>query len=146
MDLEKLQDRAAIYFDDGYNCTQSVFKAFKDQCEELKDIDEAFLAGFGAGFAGRGKVCGAVSAATAIVSLFKISKENPKNRKELYVLLREFYKGFEDTYGSLGCYEITGADFTTPEGYALYLNEKHEKVCKALVKNVVKEVYKIIKA
>lgn len=141
MEVEKYANKAVEYFDEGYNCSQAVFKAFKDNMEELKDIDDNLFAGFGAGFAGKGSLCGTLTAATAIISFYKMNRNDPKNRKALYELLGKFYTDFENIYGSVNCRDIIKVDFTTAEGFALYKNEKHESVCKYIVKDVVKHVY-----
>lgn len=141
MQIDEFVSKAIEYFDDGYNCSQAVFKAFQENMGELKNIDDTLFAGFGAGFAGKGSVCGTLSAATTIISFKKMNRNDPKNRKALYELLRKFYKNFEDTYGSINCKDIINVDFTTPEGFDLYKKEKHEKICKPIVKSVVKKVY-----
>lgn len=144
MDIESMKSQAGFYLDNNYTCSQSVFKVFKDNYKELECFDEAMFAGFGGGFACKGKVCGTIVAATALISHFKLNRDEPKNRKELYEILRNFYKDIEEKYGDMSCYEIVKINFLKPEESARYSTEKHEQVCKPLVKYVTEQVCKII--
>lgn len=142
MDIEK---NAEKYFNEGYNCAQAVFKALKDNVKELENTDEMIFAGFGGGFARRGAVCGAVSAATAAISALKVNRGDIKDRAALYKLLGKFYDEFKKDNGSINCMAITKLNFSKPEDAEKYKNEVHSKVCVPLVKNTAKKVYEIIK-
>ena len=142
MELQQLQKIAGRHFDERYNCCQSVFHACKAFLPELADVDESLFTGFGGGFAGTGRVCGAVVAATAVVSYLKIDRSNPTNRNETYTALRKLYGDFESKYTSLNCQDIAGIDFTNPEDAKRFREEKFEQVCKPLVKYVMELVYR----
>jgi C_GCAxxG_C_C family probable redox protein len=120
-----------------------VFHACKELCPELADIDDSIFAGFGGGFAGTGRVCGAVTGATAVVSYLNKDKNDPTNRDKIYEDLRNLFSDFEAEYGSLNCRDIIRIDFTDPEESKKFLAEKYEQVCKPLVKYVVEQIYNL---
>lgn len=145
MTKELIKQKSGDYLDEGYTCAQSVFKALKQEFDELNGIDDRVFGGFGGGFACRGTVCGTIVAATAIISNLKTDEKNFLDRNDLYKILREFYRDFEEENGSLNCKDIVGIDFLVPEEAARYKEEKHYQVCVPLVKNVAGKVYEIIK-
>src|SRR5665811_1452730 len=104
MELDEVKEQAGKYLDANYTCSQSVFKALQDVSSGLKDLDEAMFAGFGGGFACKGKVCGTLVAATAVLSQLKMDRNDPHNRKELYETLRQLYQEIERKNGSMNCY------------------------------------------
>ena len=142
MELQQLQEKAGQYFEN-HSCGETVFHVSKGLFQELADIDESLFVGFWGGFAGTGRVCGAISAATAVLSAIKTDRENPNYRRELSAILRILYQDFELEYKSLNCRDITGTDFTNPEERKMFREgKKRDQVCYPLVKYVVKLVYK----
>ena len=121
-----------------------MFRACKELCPELAVIDESLFTGFGGGFAGMGRVCGAVTSATAVVSYLKRDTNNPTERTKAYDSLRSLYKDFEAEYGSLDCSDITGCDFTNPAEQQKFRDEnKRVTICTPLVRYVVEQIYSL---
>lgn len=94
------------YLNKGYNCAEATLKSFRNAYSSLRHIEPSLFSGFGGGFAKRGKVCGGIVAATAIISFFRVDERDPRQKGNLYEVLNEFYDKIEDKYGSLDCQAI----------------------------------------
>ncbi len=107
-------DTAAAFFDEGFNCSQSVLAAFS----ELIGVDQTQMlrtaSCFGAGIVRRGEVCGAVSGGLMALGLAR-SVETPAAKETNYQLGEEFLRRFESKHGSLLCRELIGCDIRSPE-------------------------------
>lgn len=93
---------AKNYFLGGYNCTQAVLMAFKD---ELSVPEETLLAvglPLGGGMGRLRQTCGAVSG--AVICLGLLFPEKSKN--EMYALVQEFARRFQERNGSINCGEL----------------------------------------
>jgi C_GCAxxG_C_C family probable redox protein len=115
--IEKSQ-LAKQYFEEGYNCAQSVLLAF---CEEtgLTHEQAARLAStFGGGMGRMREVCGAVSAMFMIEGLVN-GYSDPKAKEEkavLYARVRMLADRFREQNHSIICRELLIDTETTPGG------------------------------
>ncbi len=137
-------ERARNYFDQTYNCSQSVFSAFTP----LQGIDEKtalrLAAPFGGGFARQGHVCGAVTGALLVLGLTR-GKEIPAGKGEIYTLSQEFIRRFEAKHGSLLCRSLIDFDISTPEGYQNASESGvFKKVCPRLIETAVEVVQEML--
>lgn len=107
-------------------------------------MDELLFAGFGGGAAQRGRLCGILVAATALLSFFKMDSKNPSDKKDTYVILRNLYETVGKSFGGIRCKAIVGIDFLVREEACRYGTEKHEQVCKPIVNYVTQKVFEII--
>ena len=143
MNLSELQEKAEGYFE-SHSCGETVFHVSQELFPELADSDEALFVGYWGSFAGTGRVCGAICAATAVLSAIKTDRDNPEYRREMAPILHGLYQDFELKYGSLNCRDITGVDFTDPEDGKRFREEKkREQICEPLVKYVVEQIYNL---
>lgn len=105
---EKYVQKANECRDKGYNCAQSVACAFVD----LLDIDEKTLcsltAGFGGGMGGNDGVCGALSGAIIVLSLFMSTQK--KSKEEISSSAKELFDTFVKYDGSSICKELKGTE------------------------------------
>ncbi|MDD6253903.1 MAG: C-GCAxxG-C-C family protein [Candidatus Cryptobacteroides sp.] len=112
---EERRDRAESYFNQGYNCCQSILLAFadilEDNCLATRDMLIAAGSGFGGGMGRMREVCGAFSGLVAI-SGFISPAMNPKNMEERtgnYTLVQDFAGQFKEANGgSIICRELLG--------------------------------------
>ena len=112
MDIENSRygEIAEQNFRKGYNCSQSVFLAFRD----LYDMDEAAAArlssSFGGGMGRLREVCGAVSGMFLVAGmLYGYDSPNAQQEKaEHYKRIQELAKAYEDENGSIVCRELLG--------------------------------------
>lgn len=108
-------ETAKQLFCQGYNCSQSVALAFKDELGIDEKLIERLTLGFGGGMGRMREVCGAVSGMTFVISgLYNAGKA------EIYSIIQENAKAFQKENGSIVCRELLklgtpGADSPTPE-------------------------------
>lgn len=109
---------AKRYFEEGYNCAQSVLLAF---CEETGlSIEQAakLASTFGGGMGRMREVCGAVSAMFMIQGLME-GYTDPKAKEEkaeLYARVREVAERFREKNHSIICRDLLIDVQTTPGG------------------------------
>lgn len=99
----------------GFNCAQSIFSAFADHYGVSSEFALRLAAPFGAGFARRGQVCGALTGALMVLGLH-YGQDRPEAKEEMYAITRAFMQQFEQRHGSVLCSELIGHDISTPEG------------------------------
>jgi C_GCAxxG_C_C family probable redox protein len=137
-----------------FNCCEST----------LMKINEGFnIPGFGTpiiraasnmggGVSGWGSVCGAVSgAAMALGLIFGTNGDEElevykEKREKMRALTQEYFKDFEDNWGTVGCIDLLGVDFRTPEGKERYeaMKESGETFCEKYVEWSVEKILEIL--
>lgn len=103
-------EKAKALFEEGYNCSQSVFLAFEDVIGLDRSTAVRISAGFGGGFARMREVCGAVSGMTAVISYVNACEDpnNHEKKKELYALIQKAIGEFKNINGHYICRELLG--------------------------------------
>ena len=118
MNPNEKKQLAKEYFEQGYNCAQSVLLAF---CEEtgLSREQAALLAStFGGGMGRMREVCGAVSAMFMAEGLIA-GYSDPKAKEEksaVYARVRDLAERFREENHSIICRELLLETQTTPGG------------------------------
>lgn len=91
----------------GYNCAQAVISVFAKDLGLDEVTAYKMFEGFGAGFGGRQEVCGAFSAATAVISYYMATDAmDGSSKAKTFKTVRKAAELFEKEYGSLRCREI----------------------------------------
>jgi len=109
--------KAISYFNQGYNCAQSVFSAFSDEFGINKEIARSIASGFGAGFGRLQETCGAVTGAIMVIGCKYFKRNDWSGSKEIvYQKTRDFISRFKERNGTINCLELIGVDFNTEEG------------------------------
>ena len=105
-------EKAKALFEQGYNCSQSVFLAFEDVIGLDRDSAVKLSAGFGGGFGRMREVCGAVSGMTAVISYFNACTDpaDHEKKKALYSLIQQAMGEFKAENGSYICRELLGLE------------------------------------
>jgi C_GCAxxG_C_C family probable redox protein len=127
-------DTAAAQFDRGFNCSQSVLRAFAEQIG--LDASQALKLGsiLGAGIARRGEVCGAVTGALMALGLAQGS-DTPEGKDASYQLGQDFLMRFEKEHGTILCRELINCDLSTIEGLERARSEGvFTSVCPVLIR------------
>lgn len=102
--------RAIEFFEQGYNCSQSVVAAF---CEEMNIDMETVIklsSSFGGGMGRLREVCGAVSGAFMIAGM-KYGYADPQDQQaktQHYQLIQDFAEKFKNENSSIICRELLG--------------------------------------
>ncbi len=112
------------HFTCGNSCAQSILMTFgKDYFKNAEDAAR-LAAGFEAGLAFRGEVCGAVSGGMMVIGL-KYGHSGPADelaKERLYKLTNEFLTDFESKCGSTSCNKLLNVDISTQEGISEAVN------------------------
>lgn len=143
--MEK-SDQAISFFNQGFNCAQSVFSAFSEKFGVDREQARMIASGFGGGFGGLQKTCGAVTGAIMMIGCRFFDKDNLKDSKEIvYQHARDFISKFRSRNGTISCLELIGVDFSTEEGMR-EAREKNlfEKKCNKYVRDACEILEEII--
>jgi len=134
------EEKALKLFSDGYNCAQSVLRAFCGECGLGADTALKLASGFGGGMR-CGEICGAVSGAVIVIGLKcgYSAKGDFKQKGFCNVKAFEFIEKFRDENGSALCRDLLGTDIRCPE----HLNKPEARegfaaVCPKMVASAVR--------
>jgi C_GCAxxG_C_C family probable redox protein len=94
---------AKEYFKKGYNCSQAVVLAFKEELGFPEDDIKKLIIGFGGGFGRQRLVCGAVCGMTMVLSYLKSDGDD---KMAIYELIQKACKEVKEELGSLICAEL----------------------------------------
>ena len=104
--------KAMNLFKEGYNCSQSVFLAFKDLYGIDRHTALKLSSSFGGGMGRLREVCGSVSGMflTAGILYWYDSPKDRSSKTEHYKRIQELARSFEELNGSIVCRELLGLD------------------------------------
>jgi C_GCAxxG_C_C family probable redox protein len=142
----KRSEKAGSYFNQGYNCAQSVLLPFSKEYGMDIDLAGSIASGFGGGFGRLQKTCGAVTGAIMVIGCRFFNKDNLKDSKEVaYQKTRDFIKKFKGRNGSISCLELIGVDLSTGEGSREAKEKNHfEKKCSRYVRDACEILEEIL--
>lgn len=130
---------AGGYFNEGYNCAESVWMAMH-QAWQAGEPNIRLATPFGAGMGRLGSVCGAVSGGILAIGL-KYGRDHQTDtdgKETAYQMARQFYTRFEKEFGTALCRELTDCDLTIPEGREKYEGLGLSRKCTQLVEGAVR--------
>ena len=109
--MKNYSEIACENFRNGYNCSQSVLKAFASELSLTDEFALKLASSFGGGMGRLREVCGAVSAMFMIAGLLKgYSKIDDNLKEQHYMLIQELANKFKKEVGSIICREILGEE------------------------------------
>lgn len=135
-----LSQEASQYFRDGFNCAQSVVRAFLPRLGLDADMAMKLSSGFGAGMGRRQEICGAVTGAVIVLNiLYGRGLNDGRDRQEaIYKRVKRFLDRIEARRGSVNCSVLLeNCDLTTPEGQERFRNDKMIERCYSYVESAV---------
>ena len=133
-------ERARSYFEEGNNCSVSVFRSLSEMSDDHGTIDPSIAMGFGGGMGKNGLVCGAVSAGIMAIGL----QAKGRKKAEVYELVDTFLTDFKGRFGTVNCRELLGADLKTEEGMD-YLKTEGRKKCSEFVRYAADKAFEMTK-
>ena len=143
MTKQEAIDKALLYFDEGYACSQSMLLAFSEEFELDENTAKLISSTFGGGMGRLREKCGAITGGFMVLGL-KYGNLDPKDmdtKLEAYRKVRELNKKAEGVYGTTVCAEILKKHATEAE----VADRKHHKIiCRRVVGNVAEIVYDMI--
>jgi C_GCAxxG_C_C family probable redox protein len=101
-------EKALSYFDNKFNCAQSVLTAFADESGLSEDNSLRVSCAFGGGMGRQQHTCGAVTGAAMALGLrFGKGKNDEEEKKQqTYNLTVELFDEFTKLNGSTNCHEL----------------------------------------
>jgi C_GCAxxG_C_C family probable redox protein len=113
------QDKAEIYFQEGYTGSQSILLTMQDYWQVEDRIAPKIACAFGSGIGHRGSLCGVISGGViAIGEKFGTNNPRSEERRQAYAIALKFYNRFVDDCGSAMCRKLIGYDLTNPDELA----------------------------
>jgi C_GCAxxG_C_C family probable redox protein len=134
------QEAAVKYFNEGYNCAQSVLATFTDELGFDKNAGLRISAGFGAGMGRLQETCGAVTGAFMAIGIYTTGKftDNITRKEKTIAMVQDFDREFRKLHKTSNCGELLGCDLKTDEGQKVYADKNlKEAVCYKCVTNAV---------
>lgn len=114
----------------GYNCAQAVLSVFADEIGMDEITAYKLMEGLGGGVGGLREVCGAFSAAAAVIGFAGSSGSlDGKSKQATYKTVRDAAELFKEKYDSVICREILA---------------KHPETCDEKIAHAVRVVQEII--
>lgn len=103
-------ERAVRLFEEGFNCSQSVFGAFAGDYGIPQDLAMRLSASFGAGMGRMREVCGCVSGMNFVLGLEtgSVIGKDQKQKGYNYEQVRALVGQFRERYGTIYCKELLG--------------------------------------
>jgi C_GCAxxG_C_C family probable redox protein len=116
---DELASDARDYFNQHYNCAQSVFAPFAKRFGMDVELALRIATPFGGGMGHGGQTCGAVSGALMAIGLYcGVIKYDREHKYACYDLASRFQRRFQDMHGALTCTDLLGWDIGKPEELA----------------------------
>jgi len=142
---DKLGEKAAKRFDEGYNCAQSVLLTIFEYWSGENDLIPKIATAFGGGIGRCGSVCGALAGGVMAIGIkYGTNEPSLKKRLHAYELANKLYKQFEKEHGSVLCRELIGYDLSNPEELKKVQESKVlEEKCSNFVRKTVEELVKL---
>jgi C_GCAxxG_C_C family probable redox protein len=109
---------ASEYLKKGYNCAQSVIKAYANDVGMNEEDAVKMASVLGGGIGRTGHICGAVSGAALVIGMKFGSTDNTDkhSRNKAYQKANELLEKFSAQNKSVLCKELLGYDIKTKEG------------------------------
>ncbi len=116
IDLMTRSEKARQFFEEGYNCSQSVVLAFEDLFDMDRDTLLRLASPFGGGLGRLRQTCGCVSGmAMAAGVLYGYSDPKARDKKaDLYALIQQLAAEFEKENGSINCRQLLSSLMGVP--------------------------------
>jgi C_GCAxxG_C_C family probable redox protein len=134
-------EKALHYFNNSFNCSQSVLTAFAPELGISEDDSLKIACAFGAGMGRMQRTCGAVTGALMAIGLQhgKALKDDESKKQHTYALTRAFCEAFLRKHGSLNCRELLlDLDMNDPdENLKIKELGLHDTHCSRFVKDAV---------
>lgn len=134
-------EAATNLFLDGYNCTQSILYAFREELGLSEETSLKISCGLGAGMARKGEVCGAVTGGILVLGMRhgRVLNEDRTATETTYAKTQELMNRFTSKHGSCLCRQLLkGCDLSTEDGQIFFKeNDFLSQICLICVQSVV---------
>ena len=113
-------EKAAVIFEEGYNCAQAVVLSFADELDMDRETLARLASSFGGGMGRLREVCGAASGMFLVYGMVRGYSEadDTEGKKEQYTAIQAMAAEFKKKHESIVCRELLkkpeGPDEYTP--------------------------------
>lgn len=116
-EIKKHTDYAVQLFEQGYNCSQSVFMAYADKFGVDKTLAASLSTSFGGGVGRLREMCGAVSGGAMLLGLKypHLDPSDATSKNSNYLIVQNFALEFKKIIGSYNCDDILDIFSELPE-------------------------------
>jgi C_GCAxxG_C_C family probable redox protein len=138
---------AVTLFQQGFNCTQSIFSVFAPEFGLDLDMARRISQGFGAGIGRTDNICGSLSGAIMVIGLRYggMRAEDVAAKEKTYAMVREFLQQFKSRHGSVACTDLLGHNLSDPQQYAdAKTHQVATERCPTFIRGAVEIVEKLI--
>ncbi len=112
----EIRNKAGNYFRQGFNCAESILKAFMDtHFTDMPSSITKLATPFGGGLGRAGCICGALAGSSMVIGLAKGRASADEDKDLVYGLSKEFQERFQDKFGATCCRVLNGTDFVSKE-------------------------------
>ncbi|MVX65353.1 C-GCAxxG-C-C family protein [Clostridium chromiireducens] len=148
--MDNIRERAMELFKQGYNCSQSVFGVFCEECGIDLETALKLSSSFGGGMARLREVCGAVSGMFMVAGM-KYGYSDPKDslsKTEHYKRIQELAEQFKEKNNSIVCRDLLGLSAQKES----YIPEERtdeyykKRPCAEIVGDAAEIIYEYIKS
>ncbi len=140
------KEKALVYFDKQFHCSQSVLAAFADEVGLSEEQALKLGACFGGGMRQR-EVCVAVTGALMVLGMLygQYDKNDQESRMTANKVNDEMMKRFKEKNGTYICNDLLGCDISTLQG-AQYArdNDLFTEFCPKMVESAIEILEEII--
>lgn len=148
--MEDKKKKALSYFNNSFNCAQSVLASFGTELGLSEDECLKLATAFGAGMAKQQHICGAVSGALMVLGLKygKALQDPESNKDDTYDIAAYFLKQFENRNGSIICKDLLQGLNMNNEADLKKINELglFENECEKYIQSSIEIVENIFKS
>ncbi len=139
--MSEIQDFAQSIFDDGLNCAESTLTALARYLDRKNEIIPRIATAFGGGMSRTKNVCGAVTGALIALDLLWGRDQSNESKDKCYAEASRFINDFQQKFGSINCFELSGMDFSRSDDLKLYKEKIHSECCVKLVRYAVERIF-----
>jgi C_GCAxxG_C_C family probable redox protein len=139
---------AIASFRKGYNCAQSVLKAYTIEFNFNSELALAISSGFGAGMGRLQETCGAVTGSFMVLGVYNSSKHSDlyMQKERTYAMIQKFTEEFISLHGSIKCESLLKCDLSSKEGQHTFENNNlGVSVCEKCISDSIEIIEKLIR-
>jgi C_GCAxxG_C_C family probable redox protein len=135
--------RGLELFDAGWSCAEAVTVAATERLGTTNDLVPRIATGFGGGLSRTKSLCGALAGGVLAIGVANGRDRVGDDRTVLVGKVQTLVNGFVSKFGSDNCFALTGLDFNTPTGMAVYKERVHAQ-CRTYVEHVLLELDRLL--
>jgi len=142
--MKQRKIRAIEFFNDGFNCAQSIIGAYEDKLGHNTHVLMDMASGFGAGMGRLQETCGAVTGAFIVMS--SLTNQNlPGAKERLDQDIQDFAARFRERFGELSCKGLIRYDLNSEkERQQAHEEEVFDKKCQRYIEFSVETLEELL--